>query len=131
MISQGNFDPAVKLLGHPYRITGKVIKGAGRGTKLGFPTANLKLARDKLIPAQGIYLGYIDGKKCLVNIGSRPTFGAGRLLVEVHILNFHRRLQGKTIAVDLFRRLREEKQFSDVDDLIAQIKKDIVRAQRM
>jgi riboflavin kinase/FMN adenylyltransferase len=131
LISQGDFNPAVKLLGHPYRITGKVVKGAGRGRKLGFPTANLKLPKDKLIPAQGVYSGFVDGKKCLVNIGSRPTFGAGSLLVEVHILNFNRSLRGKTIAVDLFTRLREEKQFSDVNDLIAQIKKDIVRAQRM
>jgi len=131
LVSQGKFNSAVKLLGHPYRITGTVIRGAGRGTKLGFPTANLKVAKDKLIPAEGVYFGYVDGKKCLVNIGSRPTFGAGSLLVEVHILHFDRSLRGKSIAVDLFSRLRDEKQFSDVNDLIAQIKKDVVRAQGM
>ena len=138
LLSQGQFNAAVKMLGHPYRITGKVVSGSGRGKTLGFPTANLKPAPDKLIPAQGVYSGFVDGlpagrqgKKCVINIGSRPTFGAGRSLVEVHILNFGRNIRGKVIAVDIFSRLRDERQFSDVDKLREQIKKDIVQARRM
>jgi len=130
-ISRGEFGKAVKMLGHVYRVTGKVVRGEGRGTELGFPTANLQVDGRKLIPAQGVYVGYVGESKCVVNIGSRPTFGAGELLVEVHLLNFSGSLRGKTIAVDLFARLRDEKQFTDTDDLIRQIKKDIARARRM
>ncbi|HVN67471.1 MAG TPA: riboflavin kinase, partial [Candidatus Sulfotelmatobacter sp.] len=110
---------------------GKVVRGAGRGARLGFPTANLKVDPDKLIPAQGVYYGLVGKKKCVVNIGSRPTFGVGELLVEVHIPGFHGSLRGRTLEVDLLRRLRNEKQFTDADRLIEQIKKDIVRARAM
>jgi riboflavin kinase/FMN adenylyltransferase len=131
LLAEGKFALALRLLGHPYRLTGKVVKGDGRGAKLGFPTANLNTDRDKLIPAQGVYFGYVDGKKCLVNIGSRPTFGERKQSVEVHILNFNQAIRGKTIRVDLFRRLRDEKQFADVEKLKQQIKKDIVQARRV
>jgi riboflavin kinase/FMN adenylyltransferase len=104
-----------------------VVKGHGRGTELGFPTANLKVDRRKLIPLEGVYAGYVDGKKCAVNIGSSPTFGANKLLVEVHLLNFTGRLLGKTLRVDLFHRLRAERQFADVAKLQAQIKKDVAK----
>ncbi|MDD4178829.1 MAG: bifunctional riboflavin kinase/FAD synthetase [Candidatus Margulisbacteria bacterium] len=130
-ISQGEFGKAVKMLGHAYRVTGKVVRGRGRGAELGFPTANLRVDDRKLIPAQGVYVGFVNKKKCVVNIGSRPTFGAGELLVEVHILGFTGSLRGKTIKVDLFARLRDEQQFTDTGDLIRQIKKDIARARRM
>jgi riboflavin kinase/FMN adenylyltransferase len=131
LLSQGEFAQAVRLLGHPYRITGKVVKGKGVGVRLGFPTANLKVDRRKLIPAEGVYFGYVGRKKCLVNIGSRPTFGPGELLAEVHLLDFHGSLRGQTLRVDLVRRFREERQFADVDELIARIKKDIARARRL
>lgn len=130
-LSSGNFATASKMLGRPYRITGKVVKGAGRGKALGFPTANLLVDARKLIPAAGVYVGCVNGKKCVVNIGSRPTFGAGKLLVEAHLLNFSGALREKEIAVDLIARLRDEKQFSDVAALRRQIKKDIVRSRRM
>jgi riboflavin kinase/FMN adenylyltransferase len=131
LISRGNFSTALKMLGHPYRISGQVVKGDGRGKKLGFPTANLKVDPRKLVPAQGVYAGYVDGKKCVVNIGARPTFKAGRTVVEVHLLNFNKNIRGKAIKLDLFSRLRDEKQFSDARELIKQIKKDIVRARAM
>lgn len=131
LISSGKFEAALHMLGHPYRITGKVIKGAGRGKEMGFPTANLKVDKRKLLPAQGVYAGFVEGKKCVVNIGSRPTFGADHSLAEVHILNFSKNIRGKILAVDLFHRLRDEKQFSDVAELREQIKKDVARSRRM
>lgn len=131
LLSRGEFAAARKMLGHPFRITGKVVAGHGRGKTLGFPTANLKAAPAKLIPASGVYAGYVDGKKCVVNIGSRPTFRAGRTTVEVHILNFQRNIRGKTLKLDLFHRLRDERRFSDAGKLTAQIKKDIVRARAL
>ncbi|MGB9613244.1 MAG: bifunctional riboflavin kinase/FAD synthetase [Candidatus Margulisiibacteriota bacterium] len=131
LLAEGKFKEAIKMLGHPYRLVGKVVRGAGRGKLLGFPTANLKVDPAKLLPAHGVYVGYVDGKKCVVNIGSRPTFGVDHSLVEVHILNFNQKILGKELRVDLFSRLREEKQFSDVAALCAQIRKDIARARRM
>ncbi len=127
-ISQGRFAQAIRFLGHPYVVTGKVVKGSGRGKGLGFPTANLKVDKNKLIPAQGVYFGLVGKRKCVVNIGARPTFGAGQTVVEVHILNFKQNIRGKKLKLDLLKRLRDEKQFSDVKKLKKQIHKDINQA---
>ena len=107
LISQGDFSQAIKLLGHPYEITGKVGRGSGRGKSLGFPTANLKVDQNKLIPAHGVYAGKVNGKKCAVHIGARPTFSRGSTEVEVHILNYKGNLRNKTLKVQLLKRLRE------------------------
>ena len=125
MLTRGDFSKAIKLLGHPYTITGKVVKGRGRGRGLGFPTANLKLEDDKLVPKHGVYFCKWNGRKCVVNIGSRPTFAEERFAVEVHIPGFHGNLRGKTIEVQLLKKLRDEIHFADVEDLKAQIRKDI------
>jgi riboflavin kinase/FMN adenylyltransferase len=131
LLGRGRFAEALKLLGHPYRLTGQVVKGDGRGRQLGFPTANLQVDPRKLIPAQGVYVGYVDGKKCVVNIGSRPTFKVGRTVIEIHILNFNKNIRGRVIKLDLFSRLRAERRFASAGELIKQIKKDIVRARAM
>lgn len=128
LIGQGKFSQAVKLLGHPYQISGKVVRGSGRGKELGFPTANLQIDPHKLIPAHGVYTGKADGKKCVVNIGARPTFGQDETVVEVHILNFKRNIRNKQLKVALTKRLRPELQFSDVEKLKGQITKDIARS---
>jgi riboflavin kinase/FMN adenylyltransferase len=127
-ISRGEFSSALRLLGHPYQIAGRVIKGSGRGGVMGFPTANLKVDPHKLIPAHGVYAGIANGRKCVVNIGARPTFGTDHTVVEVHIINFHKNIRGKTVKVALTRRLRDELQFSDVEQLKKQIRKDIHKA---
>ena len=131
LISQGEFGKAVRLLGHPYEITGKVGRGSGRGKSLGFPTANLKVDPNKLIPAHGVYAGKVNGKKCAVNIGARPTFSRGSTEVEVHILNFNKNIRGKTLKVQLTKRLRDELQFSDVEKLKKQVKRDIDRVKQL
>jgi riboflavin kinase/FMN adenylyltransferase len=128
MLTRGDFGKAVKLLGHPYKITGKVVKGRGRGKMLGFPTANLSIAGDKLIPAHGVYIGKIGNRKCVINIGSRPTFAEEKFAVEVHIPGFHGSLNGKIIQVDLYKRLRDEIHFADVEELRSQIRRDIEKA---
>jgi len=125
MVSRGNFNRAVHLFGHPYRLTGKVVHGAGRGKKLKIPTANLKMDEHKLIPQHGVYVGEVNGKRCVVNIGARPTFGAGGTAVEVHIPGFSGNLYGKGLKVDLYKKIRDEIQFSDVKELAAQVAKDI------
>ncbi len=124
-ISRGEFPEALRLLRHPYQMMGKVYKGTGRGKDLGFPTANLKVDPHKLVPAHGVYAGETLGKRCVVNIGARPTFGTDHTVVEVHILNFHKNIRGKVLKVNLTKRLRDELQFSDVEDLRRQIRKDV------
>ena len=131
MLARGDFSKAVKLLGHPYTITGKVVKGRGRGRVLGFPTANLQIAEDKLVPAHGVYVGMFGRKKCVINIGSRPTFAEERFAVEVHVHGFHGNLRGRTIRVDLYKRLRDEFHFSDVEKLKQQIRKDVLTSKRL
>ena len=127
MVSRGEFSKALRLLGHAYQISGKVVKGSGRGKALGFPTANLQIDPHKLIPAQGVYAGAANGNKCVVNIGARPTFGADQTVVEVHIPSFRQNIRGKILKVNLAKRLRDEIQFSDVEKLKEQIRKDITR----
>jgi riboflavin kinase/FMN adenylyltransferase len=130
LVSHGNFNRAIHFLGHPYSLTGKVIRGTGRGKQLEIPTANLKVDKHKLIPQHGVYVGKVNRKKCVVNIGARPTFGAGGTAVEVHILGFFRNLYGKNLKVDLYRKIRDEIQFSDVKELKEQIAKDIAICRR-
>lgn len=130
-ISSGKFSKALRLLGHPYQIAGRVIKGSGRGREMGFPTANLKVDPHKLVPAQGVYVGKALGKKCVINIGARPTFGTDFTTVEFHLLNFSRDIRGKILKGVLTKRLRDELQFSDVEELKKQIRKDIARAKAL
>jgi len=125
MLAAADFHNVTRMLGHSYQITGKVIRGAGRGKGLGFPTANLELDLHKLIPAHGVYAGWVGKRKCVVNIGARPTFGAGKTMVEVHVLNFKGDLRNKRLKVELVKRLRDELQFSDVEKLKQRIRKDI------
>lgn len=127
LISKGQFSRALCLLGHPYQISGRVVRGSGRGKSLGFPTANIAVDPHKLIPAHGVYAGLVDSRKCVVNIGARPTFGTDQTVIEVHILNFKQNIRGKTLKVNLTRRLRNELQFSDVEKLKKQISKDVNR----
>lgn len=130
-ISYGNFSLAVKLLGHPYPIEGKVIKGSGRGKTMGFPTANLKVNPNKLIPAHGVYIGKTENnKRCVINIGARPTFGIGGVAIEVYIINFSGNILDKRLKINLFKRLRPEMQFSDVEKLKKQILKDVEKAKK-
>ncbi|KAF0134653.1 MAG: riboflavin kinase / FMN adenylyltransferase [Candidatus Saganbacteria bacterium] len=125
LISRGNFNHAIHLLGHPFQITGRVIHGVGRGGGLGFHTANLKIENHKLLPQHGVYLGKTLGRKCVVNIGARPTFGSGSVEIEAHILNFSKNIYGKKIKLQLYKKIRDEIQFNDVEELKERIRKDI------
>ncbi len=131
LLREGHFSRAIRLLGHPYMIAGTVVPGYGRGRELGYPTANVKTESDKLIPKSGVYAGeaVINGKKfdCVVNIGSRPTFGARDITVEAHLLGFDGDISGRNITLFLKRRLRDEKKFKSVKALIRAIKADIGR----
>lgn len=118
-------------------ISGKVVTGAHRGKKIGFPTANIKfspfwkksLAEKEISGVYAVYV-YIEGKKHkgAANIGYAPTFGTRRKLLEVYIFNFSRNIVGKKIDVQLVKKLREEKKFTSASELVKQIRKDVKNA---
>jgi len=132
---EGDIERANLLLGHGYLIKGKVIKGAGRGRCIGFPTANLGVPDKKLIPKPGVYAVWVKVKSKLykgaMNIGIKPTFDGKELSLEVHILNFSGNLYGEELCVEVIARIREEKKFSSPQELEKQIKKDCLTASQV
>jgi riboflavin kinase / FMN adenylyltransferase len=124
MIADGDLNKAVKLMGRPYYLTGKVVRGMGRGKGLGFPTANLSINKDKLIPKHGVYFAKWGKHKCAVFIGSRPTFGES-FAIEAYVIGFKGNIRNKTIRIELVKFIRNERHFSDVNKLKEQIKKDV------
>jgi len=126
-LNEGRIASANGFLGRPYEITGRVVSGSGRGRGLGFPTANIK-PLNEILP-RGVYITVADirgrSHPSLANIGHRPTFGAGRLQVEVHILDFKGPLYRRRVALRFLRRIRGEKKFADPEGLIHQVQQDI------
>ena len=125
-ISKGDVVSASKFLGRPFSVRGKVIPGQKRGALLGFPTANLSIPDNIIIPEAGVYSGmvYIQEKsyQAVINVGKRPTFGdLKENLIEVHILNFSGDLYNQAIEVSFLKKLREEKKFASTDELKEQI----------
>jgi len=130
-LSKGKVHEAEKLLGTPYSIEGRVIKGAGRGGKLlHTPTANI--AFSGLSPKEGVYAVKVGLKgkvyKGVANIGNNPTFNAKNVSYEVHLFDFFGNLLGKKLRVDFIKRIRDEKKFPNVKALETQIRKDIKKA---
>ena len=125
LVKRGDISEANRLLGGPYIISGKVVKGLGNGTKLGFPTANIEVSEYKLLPCDGVYKGRIEGKNAVINIGKNPTFAAEKRTVEVHIIDEDKNLYGESITVQITERIRGEIKFSKKEDLISRIKMDI------
>lgn len=133
LVADGRMADARKLLGRYYQIRGEVQLGQQRGGKeIGFPTANLNMDKEDLIPKMGVYVCQVicEGK-CyggVLNIGVNPTFGEERLVAETHIFDFDQDIYGKPIKVNLLRFLRGEKKFSGIKELSAQIAKDVIQA---
>ena len=128
-IESGQFELACQMLTEPYQIRGTVSKGAGRGASIGFPTANLENI-DTLFPANGVYAGVCHvpthGRyKAAIHIGPNPTFGENRQKVEIHLLNFDHSIYGQTITINFINKIRDITNFESVDELIAQVKKDV------
>ena len=131
-ITKGDFSHALELLGHSYPLSGVVIKGDGRGRKIGFPTANLAVPAEKHLPTSGVYGGRMvwDGQKyiVIVNIGTKPTFKSkGSTCVEAHVLDAPPELDlyGEELYLELDCHLRDEHRFANADALMKQIKQDI------
>ena len=131
LLRAGDVDAACRLLTEPYRLRGMVQHGAGRGAKLGFPTANVA-AIDTLLPGAGVYAGraMAEGKvwPAAINVGPNPTFGEQSLKVEVHLIGFTGPLYGQPLEVDFLRRLRDVQRFDDLAALQAQLQRDVAVA---
>jgi riboflavin kinase/FMN adenylyltransferase len=121
----GDVATAARLLGRPPALTGTVVRGDGRGRALGYPTANLSFAYRPALPAIGIYAGWAIGQRALVSIGRRPTFhDDGDVVVEAHLLDWDGDLYDTVLRVEVAERLREERRFGSVEELVAQMRDD-------
>lgn len=130
LITQGDVQRAERFLGHPYTLTDQVRHGKNLGTRLGFPTLNLQIPSGHVIPAFGVYATRvcIDGIKfsAATNVGIRPTVDEnGQITVEASLLDFNGDLYGKTVCVEFCSYLRPERKFGTLDELRAQVLKDI------
>lgn len=128
-LARGDLNKVGKLVGRPFRLQGRVISGASRGGKLGFPTANLEIDPEQALPTDGVYVSqaYINGEahKSMTYVGKNPTFGGHQCTVEVYILDYEGDLYGSELEVDLIERLRGEQQFATAEELKQQIAKDV------
>jgi len=128
LLLAGRVREAEELLSRPYRMSGPVVTGAGRGKKLGFPTANIRFSQD-LVPLPGVYVveSEIRGRlhRAVASVGFNPTFGENSLGLEVHVMDFDRDIYGEEISVFFRDRIRDERKFKSVRDLVRQIGKDV------
>ncbi len=128
-LADGDMETVIHYLGRPYALHGPVVHGAHRGKTIGFPTANIAVAPDRAVPAFGVYVtrAYVNevAYQSVTNVGQRPTFDAGERTVETFLLDFQGELYGRLMRVEFLHRLRPEIKFASVDDLVAQIRRDV------
>ena len=135
-LGRGAVEAARGLLGRRYFVDGAVVQGIGRGRGLGIPTANLDPVNE-MLPGSGVYACLCsiagDGSRrpAVVNVGRRPTFGGGAVLLEAHLLDFADDLYGRSLRVEFEARLRDEQRFPDAAALLRQIRADIESARRL
>jgi riboflavin kinase/FMN adenylyltransferase len=123
----GEVEAAALLLGRPLEVEGTVVWGDQRGGTLGFPTANLQVEADLLVPAFGIYAGAVGTRRAAISIGINPHYGGTERRVEVYLLDWEGDLYGNRLVVELWQRLRDELAFESEAALIAQIAEDVER----
>jgi riboflavin kinase / FMN adenylyltransferase len=130
LVSAGEVGRAARLLGRPAEVDGTVVTGDARGGTLGFPTANLRVDRELLVPAYGIYAGRAAGHRAAVSIGVNPHYGGSERRVEAYLLDFDGDLYDRRLVVELWERLRDERAFESEADLVAQIAEDVELTRR-
>lgn len=128
-LQEGDVEKANTYLGSNFLLTGTIVKGKGLGKDLGFPTANLKIEETyKLIPKTGVYVvkSLIDDQEFfgMMNIGYNPTVGGSEKTIETYFFNLDKNLYGKKLQIEMLKRIREEKKFSGVEELIKAMKED-------
>jgi riboflavin kinase/FMN adenylyltransferase len=132
LVAAGEVKEASEFLGGPFLFEGEVVHGDKRGRELGFPTANIVPSDQLAVPGHGVYAAWAHGHPAAVNVGVRPTFQTGRgLLIEAFLLDFDGDLYGKDLRVAFVERLRGEKRFESVDDLVAQMELDVQQAREI
>ncbi len=131
LVRAGQVEEARIFLGRPYAVRGRVVEGERRGRSLGFPTANLAVHPDKILPGRGIYAAWarLEGRTAAaaVSVGTRPTFGPGELLLEAFLLDFEGDLYGTEVELVFGNRLRDEQAFRTVPELIRQMEADVAQ----
>lgn len=132
LIREGNIHKCNELLGRPYTIIGSVVNGKCRGRDLGFPTANINLLHEYVIPKRGIYKTITkvgnDVFLSVTSVGTNPTFGNNEITVETYILDFNKNIYNEVIEISFLEYLRDVIKFNNEHELIAQIKKDVRQA---
>lgn len=130
-LKEGEVEMANQCLGYPYTIVGNVVDGYHEGRKMGFPTANLDLSGfGQMLPAPGVYAvrvrleNSVEMKRGMMNIGSRPTFEGHGKSLEVNIFNFEGNLYGQLLLVSFIHKVRSERKFSSVKELMHQLEED-------
>jgi len=132
LVAAGDMEGARHCLGAPFMVEGTVVEGDQRGRELGFPTANIVPDDRLVIPGHGVFAAFADGVPAAVNVGVRPTFESGRgVLIETYLIDRAEDLYGRTLRVAFVERLRGEKRFPSVEELIAQMRIDVEDAKRV
>jgi riboflavin kinase/FMN adenylyltransferase len=135
LLAAGRVSEARQLLGRPYSLAGEVVAGARRGRCLGFPTANLAVRPERAIPADGVYAAYAaigdERWPAVANVGERPSFNTGLRAIEVHIIGYEGDLYGRDLVVEFMKRLRPERRFEDICELVRQIGRDVEQARQL
>jgi riboflavin kinase/FMN adenylyltransferase len=132
LVAAGDMRGARHCLGAPFMVEGTVVQGDQRGRELGFPTANIVPDDTLAIPGHGVYAAFANGVPAAVNVGVRPTFESGRgVLIETYLIDREEDLYGSELRVAFVERLRGEKRFPGVEELIAQMRVDVEDARRV
>lgn len=132
LVAAGDMEGARHCLGAPFMVEGMVVSGDQRGRELGFPTANLVPDDHLAIPGHGVFAAFANGLPAAVNVGVRPTFETGRgVLIEAYLIDFDGDLYGSNLRVAFVERLRGERRFASVEELIAQMRIDVEDARRV
>jgi riboflavin kinase/FMN adenylyltransferase len=125
LLGAGDVVGAAAVLGRPAEVEGTVVLGHQRGGTLGYPTANLDVPENLLVPAYGIYAGAALGHRAAISIGVNPHYGGHERRVEPYLLDFDGDLYGRRLVVELWERLRDERAFGGEEELVAQIARDV------
>jgi len=135
LLREGRVQEAGRLLGRHPAISGEVILGAGRGCGLGFPTANLEVRPERAVPADGVYAVFAllgaERYPGLANVGVRPSFDNGQHTIETHIFDFEQDIYGCDLVIEFVARLRDERRFENIDELVTQIERDSAAAREI
>ncbi len=134
-ITSGQVEEARSFLGHPFHLEGLVVKGEGRGKKIGFPTANVHVSSDLIVPDKGVYVTLTTHKgmtyQSVTNIGNNPTFrDSDQISIETNLFDFDLDIYGEQLEIQFLKRIRPERKFPTVNDLITQIKLDVELARK-